>query len=69
MYLTKEKHSCLKLQHLAASFPVGIELLFEGNIPGNHSFFKVEKGSFCSKQAYSADLKKHMQFSKEIHPC
>jgi hypothetical protein len=27
--------------------------------------FKVEKGSFCCKQAYSAKLKKHMHISKQ----
>jgi hypothetical protein len=30
-------------------------------------FFKVDITSFCSKYAYSAELKKHMYFSKEIN--
>jgi hypothetical protein len=29
--------------------------------------FKVEIGSICSKYAYSADLKKHMYLSEELH--
>jgi hypothetical protein len=31
--------------------------------------FKVEIGSVSSKQAYSAELKKHMYLSKENHLC
>jgi hypothetical protein len=31
--------------------------------------FKVEKGSFYSKWAYSAQLKKHMYLSKDNNLC
>jgi hypothetical protein len=31
--------------------------------------FKVEIGSFYSKQAYSAEVKKHIDLSKENHLC
>jgi hypothetical protein len=38
MYLSKENHLCLKQEYLTHSFPVRIDLVFEGNSSCKHRF-------------------------------
>jgi hypothetical protein len=64
MYHSKENHLCYQLQHLEHRFPVKIELVFKG-ILLQINVFKMEKGSFCSKQVSSAELMKHMCLSNK----
>jgi hypothetical protein len=78
-YLSKENHLSQKLQHLANYFHVRMELIFQlihlilnwvsfwKEYFLQLEFFKVEINSLCSKQTYSAKVKKHMYISKEIH--
>jgi hypothetical protein len=69
IYLSKETHLLEYQEHLAHCFPVRIELVFERNAFLHHRCFTVDIGSVGSKEAYSAELKKHMYLSKETNLC
>jgi hypothetical protein len=68
MYLSKENHLFYKQQHLAHGFPVRIEFVLKGIIPGKQNFVGIGT-FFFSKFPYSTKLMKHMYLSKDNHLC
>jgi hypothetical protein len=68
MYLPKENHLCLKLQIQACCFPVRTVLVFERKTSWKSELSKCAD-SFCSKQAYCAKVKKHVNLLKENPLC
>jgi hypothetical protein len=66
MYLSKENRLSWKQEHLAHCFCVRIDLIFERNTACQLQFQGGGK-KFCSKEAFSAELKRHMYFLKEKH--
>jgi hypothetical protein len=64
----EENHKCSRqsIQHIVSLGELG---LFLQEYFLQFRCFKVHKGSFSSKQAYSAKVKKHTYLSKENHVC
>jgi hypothetical protein len=68
-YVSKENHLYIEAGGSRALFPCENSVYLWKEYLRQIIIFKVEKGSFCSKKAYSAELKKHMYLSKENQLC
>jgi hypothetical protein len=60
MYLSKENHLCLKQEYLTHSFPVRIDLVFEGNSSCKHRFQDGVMPSLLQKGLLSWVEKTHV---------
>jgi hypothetical protein len=61
---SKEHHLWQKLQHLVHCLPLRTELVVKEEFLQS-TVFKVQKGSFRCKKAYSVKLKKHVYLPKK----